>query len=59
MTDTTRHLLAADPEGPRRRTDRNLCSHCEATPGGCQGMHWIRGQFCCAACAGDHDGSAA
>lgn len=44
-------LPALDTQ-PRSRA---LCPYCEATPGGCKGLQFIGGRFCCEACDGDHD----
>ncbi len=42
-------------DAPPARRDRGLCPSCEATAGGCRGLHFLGGRFCCEACAGDHD----
>ena len=48
-------MLAADPDPTPVRTDRRACAYCEATPRGCASNQWLRGRWCCDACAGDHD----
>ena len=48
-------MLATDPSSPARRSDRARCPHCDATPGGCDGLHWLAGRWCCTACTGTHD----
>ncbi|HEX2893166.1 MAG TPA: hypothetical protein VHO29_04090 [Marmoricola sp.] len=42
-----------------RRTDRQACAYCEATPAACSSLQWLSGRQCCEACSGDHDGGAA
>lgn len=52
-------MYATDPDNKRRPSPgRKRCPHCEATPGGCQANHWLRGRSCCERCTGDHDGGA-
>lgn len=46
-------MYASDPD-PKPRS-RALCPHCEATPGGCNGLHFVSGRRCCDRCTGDHD----
>ena len=44
-----------------RPRSRSLCPYREATPGGCNRLHFIGGRFCCARCeerGGDHDAEA-
>ena len=47
--------MKAAPETSSRRVDRSVCPYCEATPGGCEGLHWLGRRWCCEACGGDHD----
>ena len=51
-------MLAVDPNSTNRH-DRSSCPTCGATAGGCQGLHWLGGRYCCAECTGDHDATAA
>lgn len=40
---------------PERRTDRRLCTVCEATPASCRSREWLTTLRCCEECAGNHD----
>lgn len=46
-------MLASDPD--RKRPSRKVCPTCGASPGGCNGLRFMSGRFCCTACRGDHD----
>lgn len=48
-------MYAADPDPTPRRTDHRLCPGCEATPAGCESNRWLRAQWCCTTCTGNHD----
>lgn len=52
-------MYAADPKAHKPPRSRKLCPFCEATPGGCRALHWLRGQTCCERCTGDHDAAEA
>jgi hypothetical protein len=46
-------MLATDPD--RKPPSRALCPHCGATPGGCNGLHFMGGRYCCPRCTGEHE----
>jgi hypothetical protein len=47
-------MRAADPD--LKPPSRKLCPHCGATPGGCRGLAFVSGRYCCNPCSnGDHD----